>query len=335
LSEEHAPYHLINTALNVQSSKSANRRGRNADFFLFSRNYVGSRSTKYVRTAKIEEVSRGLNLGTALAVSGAAASSEMGAETIKPLTPTIAILNIRLGFWLRNPSRVDDGPGWNRWTNFYFILEMFGLLNATWKSVYLTDGGHIENLGLYELLRRRCKVIIVVDSEADSQMGFGSFNTCERYARIDLGVRIDLPWQDISDMTKKTGELIDKKGNAPKEAGPHCAIGQIKYPDDRTGVLVYIKSSLTGDENDYIFQYKKRYSTFPHETTLDQLFTEEQFEAYRALGFHAGSNLFEGWDQFAHLDPGKPGVAEDLDLLDRLFPRSSAQPGSKSFAERL
>jgi hypothetical protein len=335
LSEEDAPCHLINAALNVQSSKAANRRGRNADFFLFSRNFVGSKTTEYVRTTDMETVMPGLDLATAMAVSGAAASSQMGAETIKPLGPTIAILNIRLGYWLRNPKRVGYQGGFNRLANYYFLAEMFGLLNEHRKSIYLTDGGHIENLGLYQLLKRRCRVIIVVDAEADQQMGFGSFNTLERYARIDLGVRIDLPWQAISDMTKKTGESIDKTGDAPKNAGPHCAIGQIKYPGDRTGVLIYIKASLTGDENDYIFQYKKRYSAFPHETTLDQMFSEEQFEVYRALGYHAASNLFDGWDQFTHLDPAKPGVAEDLNLLDRLFPRSPAQPGSKSFAERL
>jgi len=335
LSEKHAPYHLINAALNVQNSKIANRRGRNADFFLFSRNFVGSKTTDYVRTTDMETVMPGLDLGTAMAVSGAAASSQMGADTIKPLAPTIAILNIRLGYWLRNPNKVSARGGWNRLANYYFLLEMFGFLNERRKSIYLTDGGHIENLGLYQLLKRRCRVIIVVDAESDLQMGFGSFNTCERYARIDLGVRIDLPWQQIADMTKKTGDSIDKTGDAPKQAGPHCAIGQIKYPGERTGVLIYIKSSLTGDENDYIFQYKKRNSDFPQETTLDQFFTEEQFEVYRALGYHATSNLFEGWDQFAHLDPERPGVAEDLDLLDRLFPRTAPQAASNSFAERL
>ena len=335
LSEKHAPYHLVNAALNVQNSKIANRRGRNADFFLFSRNFVGSKTTEYVRTADMEKTMPGLDLATAMAVSGAAASSQMGAETVKPLGPTIAILNIRLGYWMRNPMKVKYRAGFNRLANYYFLAEMFGLLNEHRKSIYLTDGGHIENLGIYQLLKRRCRVIIALDAEADQQMGFGSFNTLERYARIDLGVRIDLPWQAVSDMAKKTGLSIDKTGDAPKQAGPHCAIGQIKYPDGRTGVLVYIKSSLTGDENDYIFQYKKRYSDFPQETTLDQFFTEEQFEVYRALGYHAASKLFEGWDQFAHLDPEAPGVAEDLNLLDRLFPRSPAHPGSKSFGERL
>ena len=195
LSEENSPYHLINTAMNVQSSKQVNRRGRNADFFLFSRNFVGSKATDYVATADMESLATGLDVGTAMAVSGAAASSDMGSATIKTLSPTLALLNIRLGYWLRNPRMVAKWGGWNRLANFYFLFEMFGLLNEKRRSVYLTDGGHIENLGIYELLRRRCKVIIAVDAGADPQMAFGSFNVLERYALIDLGVRIDLPWQ--------------------------------------------------------------------------------------------------------------------------------------------
>lgn len=322
LSDVHAPYHLINTALNIQGSRDANRRGRNADFFILSRNFVGSKSTDYVHTAKMERAVPQLDLATAMAVSGAAASSQMGAETIKPLGPTLALLNIRLGYWLRNPLRLAEKRRLKALANYYFLFEMFGFLNEARKSVYLTDGGHIENLGLYELLKRRCKVIIVIDAEADRQMAFGSFNTLERYARIDLGTRIDLRWAQISDATKNTGEAIDKKGDAKKLCGPHCAIGEIMYPDDRRGVLIYIKASLTGDENDCIFHYKKKYSDFPHETTLDQWFSEEQFEAYRGLGFHIAYNLFDRSDAFAHATPTEyKDLYQDLHLLDEMFPR--------------
>ncbi len=325
LSEEHSPYHLINTALNVQSSKQVNRRGRNADFFLFSRNFVGSKATDYVATADVESVAKGLDVGTAMAVSGAAASSDMGSATIKTLSPTLALLNIRLGYWLRNPRKVAKWCGWNRLANFYFLFEMFGWLNEKRRSVYLTDGGHIENLGIYELLRRRCKVIIAVDAGADPQMAFGAFNVLERYALIDLGVRIDLPWQQIRNMTKTTGEAIDNTGDCAKNSGPHVAIGEISYPGGRKGILVYIKSSLTGDENDYVFDYKKRYDAFPHETTLDQLFSEEQFEAYRALGFHATNRFFDRRDDFAHLDPAQYPCARDhLEFLDDMFPVTAA-----------
>jgi Patatin-like phospholipase len=325
LSGRYGPYHLINTALNVQNSKTANKRGRNADFFLLSQNFVGSESTGYVATKEIEGIAAGLDLATAMAVSGAAASSNMGAQSIKALTPTLAILNIRLGYWLRNPSWVARGGTRNIWANFYFLLELFGRLNERRKSVYLTDGGHIENLGIYELLKRRCGVIIAIDAEADPEMAFGSFNTLVRYARIDLGLEIDLPWQQITDVNRDISNAMDDHGDCPKLKGPHCAIGEISYPSGRKGILIYIKSSLTGDENDYVFHYRKRYSRFPHETTVDQMFSEEQFEAYRALGYHAAFGLFDRRDGFARLDPNEcPQMRVQLALIDQLFPRASA-----------
>ena len=350
LSGKHGPYHLINTALNVQNSMVANRRGRNADFFLFSSKFIGSESTQYVATADYKAVKMEPDIATVMAVSGAAASSNMGAQSIKPLTPTLALLNIRLGYWLRNPSHMkflkefaEAGKlaPWNRRANFYFFLELLGLLNERKKSVYLTDGGHIENLGIYELLKRNCRVIIAVDAEADPEMAFGSFNTLVRFARIDLGIEIDLPWQQLTNRTKETNSEIEKTGDAEKHRGPHCAVGRITYSwkngcPDRTGILIYIKSSLTGDENDYVFHYKKRYWAFPHETTLDQMFSEEQFEAYRALGYHAANGFFTRRDDFAKTDDMDAMLA-DVAVLDALFPRSgTGKAGEKrEFADWL
>ena len=105
LSCRHAPYHLINAALNIQGSTYANCRGRNADFFIFSPQFIGSSATGYVPTEKFEEQIDELDLATAMAISGAAASSNMGAKSIRPLTPTLAILNIRLGYWVVNPRQ--------------------------------------------------------------------------------------------------------------------------------------------------------------------------------------------------------------------------------------
>jgi len=48
---------------------------------------------------------------------------------------------------------------------------------------------------------------------------------------------------------------------------------------------------------------------------------EEQFEAYRALGFHAAYRLFDRSDRFAPRDPQQnPHVQPRIELLDRLFP---------------
>lgn len=282
-----SPYLIVNAALNVHSSKVVNASGRNADFFTFTRRFVGSEATGYADTATYEKAESQLDIATAMAVSGAAVSSNMGTQSIKPLALTLSLLNVRLGAWLFNPRIVS--PEIPTANPFYFIAEILGWLDEKKKNIYLTDGGHIENLGAYELIKRRCKLIIVVDAEADRDMNFGSLITLQRYARIDLGAKIDIKWSDIARTS-----LFAQKGGAPIKNGPHCAIGKIEYENGGEGILIYIKSSVTGDENDYVTDYNRRNRDYPHETTGDQFFSEEQFEVYRALGFHAAHGLFAG-----------------------------------------
>lgn len=289
------PYHLINAAINLQGSAQANRRGRNASFFQFSAKHVGSDATGYLSTRELEDNGLDVDLGSAMAISGAALSSEMGSASIAPLAPTLALLNLRLGYWLENPNPNVKKPGLlSRAFKGYLFAEMFGRLDETAPKVYVTDGGHIENLGLYSLLRRHCSVIVVIDGEADPALTFRALSLCERYARIDLGVRLDLPWREIADVGNAATKKAEKGKPLPTAGGPHCAVGTILYPDDSKGVLLYVKASLTGDEPDYVLDYKKRYPVFPHESTGDQFFTEEQFEAYRALGFHAVDGFLAG-----------------------------------------
>jgi hypothetical protein len=200
-------------------------------------------------------------------------------------------------------------------------VEMFNQLDEHSRNVCLSDGGHIENLGLYELLKRGCRLIVVVDAEADPNMSFGSLLKLERYARIDLGTRIILPFEEIARITKTVDDAIEN-GKRVRRRGPHCAIGRIFYKDSAEGIILYFKSSMTGDEKDYILDYKRRYKAFPHERTEDQFFTEEQFEVYRALGFHMLCGFFDRSDKFAFLRAG-PGAfrnAEDAfsEVITRL-----------------
>ncbi|KWV60465.1 hypothetical protein AS156_29235 [Bradyrhizobium macuxiense] len=315
-----SPYHLINTALNVPGSRFANRRGRNADFFVFSRLFVGSEATGYVDTALAERVTDGLNIGTAMAISGAAAAPNMGIASMRPLSPTIAFFNVRLGRWLRHPADIVRVAGW--WAPLRWWLGRAGpvhlLKEAFFKSgttitdaaidsktgagfVFLTDGGHIENLGIYELLRRRCRLIVAVDGEADPDMMSSSLVQLQRFARIDLGTTITMDWQPIAKRSLQVSEDVKNKVRDPKH-GPHVALGLIDYPplpggtERETGVLIYLKSSLSGDENDYVAAYKAAHPAFPHESTMEQLFSEEQFECYRALGEHIGRRMISGED---------------------------------------
>lgn len=311
ISAELAPYHLINAALNIQGSDYANRRGRNADFFVFSSRHVGSVATGYARTQDCEAQVKDLNLATAMAISGAAASSNMGSASVSPLRPTLALLNIRLGYWMKNPRYIanNEGRKISAWPRAFMWSEITGRLYENSNHVYLTDGGHVENLGAYELLKRQCRLIVVVDAEADFALRFPSFITLQRYARIDLGIRIDMPWDDIRKTTCSwMGLHTDGDKPLTPAAGPHAAIGCIDYGEGRRGHILYIKASLTGDENDYVRDYARRHERFPHESTGDQFFSEEQFEVYRALGFHITNRLLNGGDSAQVYDEEKQCV---------------------------
>ena len=116
------------------------------------------------------------------------------------------------------------------------------------------------------------------DAEADVNLSFGGLATLIRHASIDMGIEIVI---ELEEVRKSTTGLSRKK----------CALGKIRYPkvgnqQGETGHLLYIKSSISGTEAEYIREYRTRNADFPHETTGDQFFDETQFEAYRALGYN-------------------------------------------------
>jgi len=300
LSETLAPYHLINTTLNVPTSRRANLRGRNGTFFMMSRNFVGSQLTGYRATEEMEALHPDLDLGTSVAISGAAAAPNMGSETRRSLTFVLTLLNIRLGYWLPHP-RLFSAPVFSmagvgavlrtvlrpfvRVTPSYLLKELMGRLDENGLHINLTDGGHLENLGLYELLRRRCRLIIACDGEADPEMTFQGLANAIRLARIDLGVNIEI---DVDRL-----RACSDAGEGSDWSAAHGAVGRINYGDGEYGWLLYIKSSMTGDEPVSIRKYRDDDPSFPHQTTADQFFDEAQFEAYRALGYHAGEAVFD------------------------------------------
>jgi hypothetical protein len=274
-----APYHLINAAVNVPSSDKPNLRGRHADFFLFSKSYCGSTVTGYHETRQFVTLDPALDLGTAMAISGAAASPQTGTGTIRQLSFLLGVLNVRLGYWLPNPAKsIHVGPG-----AWYLLREMFGSMHEDMAYLNVSDGGHIENLGLYELLRRRCKLIVCIDGEADPTMCFGSLLTAIRFAEIDLGTRVTIELNELR--LQPTGRCL-----------AHYAMGRIEYPGDHRGLLLYLKSSLTGNESELLLDYRRLHPAFPHDPTSNQLYDEAQFEAYRALGYHVANDLFR--DEF-------------------------------------
>jgi hypothetical protein len=150
---------------------------------------------------------------------------------------------------------------------------MFGSADNTTGYVNLSDGGHFENLGIYELVRRRCRYIIAVDAEQDGDMRFNGLANAVRKCRTDFGVNIDI---DLSEIRR-----------SPSRSRAHCTVGTIDYGEPQTGYLLYVKSSLTADEPADVQEYADQEPKFPHESTSDQWFDEAQFESYRMLGYHA------------------------------------------------
>lgn len=335
------PYLIANMTLNLSGSKQKNMRNRNADFFTVTADHVGSDATGYrestdytlgsASTAFVSPAER-LDLGTVAAASGAAVGSRMGRTGFALFAPTLALLNIRLGLWLRNP-KMAPGAGQKAGSKAGLTLldEITGALDEDKSLLYLTDGGHIDNLGLYQLLKRRCDLIICVDAEADPAMACGALVDVERLARIDLGVLLDIRIDPLRDaaLSRRAGLFTRAPGAPAPVSDPSChaIISRIHYPEqtpvtsatgdappklkEKTGILVYIKTALTGDEPSYVLDYERRHPTFPHETTGDQFFSEDQFEAYRALGFHAARDALR--------QDGEN--ADRSDLLDNLFRR--------------
>jgi predicted acylesterase/phospholipase RssA len=277
------PYHLINVALDLNGTTDVNVRGRNCDFFFFSKLFTGGQRTGYCRTEDMEKADPHVDLGTAVAVSGAAASPNAGVTTVKQLTALMSLLNVRLDYWLPNPAFVTAGSGGLLYRirhrlgpgPSYLWREALGQVDSRGQFINISDGGHIENLAVYELLRRRCRLIIAVDGEQDADMHFDGLMKLVLYARIDLGVTIDV-------------DLTQLRLNAARVSEAHCVAARIDYGGGEEGMLLYLKSSMTGDEDENMRDYRRTHPQFPHEPTSDQFFDERQFEMYRALGFHIG-----------------------------------------------
>jgi hypothetical protein len=281
-----SPYHLISCAINMAGSRDLTRKDRKSGYWLFSKLYCGSIHTGFRQTSGYRNGET--KLSRALAISGAAASSAMGRFTFFAQAFASVLFNIRLGHWLENPgepSSATSEEGFVFWP-WYVWREITMNTTETTDLVNLSDGGHTgDNIGIYPLLQRRCKVIIACDAECDPALTFGSFTEGMRQAYIDMGIDIDI------DLT------MVRPDKATGLSRSHCAVGRIHYPDrrDQASYLIYLKNSLTGDEPEPILNYKTQSAEFPHESTVDQFFDDNQFEAYRALGVHIAEDAFGPW----------------------------------------
>jgi hypothetical protein len=335
------PLPIICTTINLTFGEDLAWQERKAASFFFSFLYsgytVGWTSGKaggkplsfngFVPTEDYYNPDGGIDISTAVAISGAAASPNSGYHTNPATAFLMTVFNVRLGWWILNPRRsqlagclpmpsAQEKPeAAKEWPSPRFApielgKELLGMTDDTSKFVYLSDGGHFDNMGLYELVRRRCYKIVICDAEADENYIFEGIGMAIRKCRIDFGVEITLD--------KMSGLRPDKKtGNCQA----HFAQGTIRYPEtppgkENEGKILYIKSSLTGSipwetldppekrvldaEPVDILNYKLQHASFPHDTTANQWFTESQFESYRRLGQHVAKEIKEcgAWASF-------------------------------------
>lgn len=318
------PYPLWCTSLNLTRGEDLAWQERKAASFIYSPLFCGWDHVPstvgdhaYRRVAPCAESGPTSNdgyggkggaplIGTAMAASGAAISPNWGYHTKPAIAALLALFNVRIGWWTGNPlletSYRNYSPG-----QAYFVSELLGLADERSNYVYLSDGGHFENLGIYELVRRRVRYIISCDADADPDYSFGDLSNAVEKCRVDFGVQIHFTnYTDIAP-NPETGLSV-----------ANYAIGLIDYlpasaeSPRETGILIYLKSSLTGKEPAQVLGQRAMDSTFPHDATLNQFYNETRFEAYRALGEYLGESVCKRMDELTS------GLAQGADISARL-----------------
>jgi hypothetical protein len=310
------PYPILNAALNITSGADLGYATRRAKSFVFTPLYCGydlifpGEGAERFRLENAYELSfsktelgrtdesltriggeGGIALGTAMAISGAAASPNMGYFTSPATGLFMTLFDVRLGWWMGNSRETRQwrsaGPTWGL---FYLFSELFAQSDQKKEYVYLSDGGHFENLAVYELIKRHCKVIVACDADCDGSYEFENLLGLIEKARTDFGARIEI---DFSRIRPQSG----------RESEQNFVVGDIFYDPRNSadcGKLIFIKTSLPPRVDkialkkdflpDDVRRYADKHLTFPHQSTADQWFDELQFESYRALGEYIGNN---------------------------------------------
>lgn len=282
-----------------------------------------------------------LVLGQWVAVSGAAFSTGLGARTRMGLSMLLALSNARLGYWWDSgvgPKR-STAPGVRGLRERLFArlatlapvqaglaAETFARFHGTRRRRWhLSDGGHFENTGVYELLRRRVPFIIVCDDGQDPDDRFEDIGNLVRKARIDWGIELRfLTAGEIAGLVGEDSPLLASLGTpeqlrraatantpgagvaGPRRAERRASLAWAHYGDDpeARSLLLFVRPALLGDEPLDVLEYAARHPDFPQQSTADQSFDEAQWESYRRLGEHIGRQLFATRASSGHWTPG-------------------------------
>ena len=297
------PYHLVNTNLVLVDSVLRKQRARGGENFILSPFYCGSDSTAWRRTKDFENDQ--MTLATAMAISGAAANPNAGVAG-KGLTRNrlvsvlMALLNLRLGYWVCNPKKQRT---WLHPPNHFRpgLYEVTSGFKETSTWLQLSDGGHFENLALYELIRRRLKLIVVLDGGADPNFNFSDLQNASRRVAEDFGTRLVFTEEKPGDLAYSRTEISEGFPRYSGRVKRGVVTGRIEYPGGEVGTLIYAKTTMVEGLSVETQGYKDGHPPFPDQPTSDQFFDPEQFEAYRELGYVIGLQVAEEVDK--HLMP--------------------------------
>ncbi len=320
----HGPYPVLNCALNASQGQDLDRQDRKAESFIFSPLFCGFDFSKarssadkiksydyaYRQTKQYAFKDEGPTIGTAMAISGAAVNPNQGYHSSPPIAFLLTIFNAQMGRWLGNPRKnswqySDPTSGLG-----YIISDLVNKTSTRDNFVALSDGGHFDNMGLYEMVRRKCPYIILCDAEQDGEFTCEGLANAIRRCRIDFGAEIKI---DISKITDRPDGRHSKA---------HYALGEITYVgDNQTAILLYIKSSIDGNEPVDVYEYALKNKTFPHQTTADQFFDEEQFESYRKLGLHIADTVLSDKNVISALKFNYKAKSDEetLEIIEKPF----------------
>jgi hypothetical protein len=276
--ERNSPFPILNANLLLVDSDERRRRLRGGDNFVLTPRYCGSNATGWVDCQDL--MADRMSLPTAMAISGAAANPNTGAGGVglsrsRLVAVLMAFIGLRLGYWLPNFGHARP-PGWlpnHVWPGLSTVLPLGHREDG--RFIELSDGGHFENLGLYELVRRRPRLIILCDAAQDPDFAFEDLQRAQRRIAADFGATLDLTADTLERLIpRKTDHCFPESDLRLAQSGH--VIGRVRYADDSSATLIYLKTALV--------------EGLPL-ALLDQFFDEEQFEAYRELGYRIATAM--------------------------------------------
>jgi hypothetical protein len=318
--ENHAgPAHIINVTVNATAGSGDALTQRDRQGIPMT---ISADGFSYGESGELEVGGENLSISRWIGISGAAVSTGLGRHTKLGTSIALMFVNARLGWWWFSGR---NGEGWTITRLFeamfrsqsYLLRETYAKFNGTdGTHWYLSDGGHFENTGVYELLRRRVPVIVCCDCGADPDYKFGDLANLMRLARIDLRAEfVSLAGDDrrlksifgnnVSKFVAKdiaelrATQVVDPKDKIPQSRAKFALAYRIEYKNaagqllpEESSVVLIVKPAVLSDSPHDLMEYKSVHPNFPQESTGDQFFDDAQWESYRRLGVQLGDKIF-------------------------------------------